>query len=312
MRISIVFHRIVDRDGERFITKGDHNSWRDFYHPLPADLAGRLWIHIPAAGRLATPLWAPVGKVILTALLGIIIMTSLHDTEAPRRGRRARRRSGGNPSGLPKPPAFAADGLLAAVLLVAVTSLLLAFVGFRHRTTQSVIHTVSYQQAGSFSYSAAAPASVYGTDGVLTGDPVYLKLVQALPVSFDYQFTTAEPHTIHGSYRMLLELSQGNGWKRSIELVPPTPFSGDQQNITGVIDFAALRGVMSTLEDQTGVKGAQYGVAVVPSIELEGEVSGKAVTSTFAPRLPFHLDASQFASTSRPTRPDAGLRRLCH
>src|SRR5438128_1040476 len=50
--VGTVIHRIIGRDGDRFIFKGDHNSWTDSYQPSRDALIGALWIHLPAAGQV--------------------------------------------------------------------------------------------------------------------------------------------------------------------------------------------------------------------------------------------------------------------
>src|SRR5215470_11871916 len=39
---TLVLHRIVERRGDRYIFKGDNNSWRDADTPQRADILGRL------------------------------------------------------------------------------------------------------------------------------------------------------------------------------------------------------------------------------------------------------------------------------
>src|SRR4051794_37618434 len=41
---TIVLHRIVGRDGDRYVFKGDNNSFRDPEHPTRSQLVGKLWL----------------------------------------------------------------------------------------------------------------------------------------------------------------------------------------------------------------------------------------------------------------------------
>jgi len=82
-----VLHRIIALDGSRFVIKGDNNNFIDPYHPPASDILGRLWIHVPNAGRALVYLHSPViggGVFALLLLLGL--------SAAPSMSRRQRRR----------------------------------------------------------------------------------------------------------------------------------------------------------------------------------------------------------------------------
>lgn len=65
-----IVHRIVGGNGTAgFVTKGDNNSYTDyFWHPKTADVIGRVWFQIPAGMRWMAGLRSPVP---LAALVGI-------------------------------------------------------------------------------------------------------------------------------------------------------------------------------------------------------------------------------------------------
>ena len=82
---AVVMHRIVARDGSRFVFKGDNNEFRDHYHPTKAELVGKEWIYLPGAGRYLLWLRNPTTFAII---IGLIALLSFR---APRRNRRRRR-----------------------------------------------------------------------------------------------------------------------------------------------------------------------------------------------------------------------------
>ena len=47
---TIVLHRIIGREGDRYLFKGDNNNFVDPEHPVASQLIGALWIHIPGVG----------------------------------------------------------------------------------------------------------------------------------------------------------------------------------------------------------------------------------------------------------------------
>src|SRR6266511_2300871 len=58
-QIGPVIHRIIGRDVERFIFKGDHNDFIDPYRPVRAELIGKSWIYLPSVGKVLDQLRKP-------------------------------------------------------------------------------------------------------------------------------------------------------------------------------------------------------------------------------------------------------------
>lgn len=85
---EVVLHRIVARDGDRYVFKGDNNDFTDPYHPTAQDLVGKKWIYLPGGGRLLLNLRTPwVGAVVL-GLLGMWAFAE----RRPQKSRHRRRR----------------------------------------------------------------------------------------------------------------------------------------------------------------------------------------------------------------------------
>jgi signal peptidase I len=72
-----VLHRIVGRSAGRFVFKGDNNRWVDQERPYADRLDGKLWLHVPGAGRWASLVaegsHAAVGAGAFTLLVGIFL-----------------------------------------------------------------------------------------------------------------------------------------------------------------------------------------------------------------------------------------------
>lgn len=84
---AVVMHRIVARDGSRYVMKGDNNDFRDSYHPTRSDLIGREWISIPHGGAFFQFLRKPI---VFGVIIGVLSMISA-SAYAPRKSRRRRR-----------------------------------------------------------------------------------------------------------------------------------------------------------------------------------------------------------------------------
>lgn len=67
---TVVMHRIVAIDGNRFVFKGDNNPNTDAYHPTQSQIVGKEWIYLPGWGRLLTLLRTPLMFAIIMAMVG--------------------------------------------------------------------------------------------------------------------------------------------------------------------------------------------------------------------------------------------------
>jgi signal peptidase I len=65
----VVLHRIVAIHDGRYVFKGDNNSFIDPDRPTRSQLVGRLWLHVPTAGRLVQQLQRPPVAAALAVLL---------------------------------------------------------------------------------------------------------------------------------------------------------------------------------------------------------------------------------------------------
>src|ERR1700742_4569589 len=168
----LVLHRIVGRDGERYVFKGDNNSFLDAYHPTQQQLVGRLWFHVPKVGGVFTWLHEPGHSALAVAIL-VVLLLAAGGGGAVRHRRRHGRRTGGRtrtrqrpsrapvstPStGLSANPALGRGRTCAAATLAVVFGLL-AVVAFTHDKTTTIEAPGAYTQAGVYSYSADVPPS---------------------------------------------------------------------------------------------------------------------------------------------------------
>ncbi len=82
----IVMHRIVGRDGDKFVFKGDNNSYTDPEHFGPDHIVGRLWVRVPRGGELLG--WADDPRHVM--LVGGLLVVVSAGAATRRRARRAR------------------------------------------------------------------------------------------------------------------------------------------------------------------------------------------------------------------------------
>lgn len=68
-----VLHRIVGVHAGRYTFKGDNNSFLDPERPARDRLIGRLWLRVPAAGRVALAVHVPVVAAVIVGLLVLLV-----------------------------------------------------------------------------------------------------------------------------------------------------------------------------------------------------------------------------------------------
>ncbi len=71
--LGSVIHRVIGVDGDHFIIQGDHNDWIDSYEPTQSEIQGKLWLHIPKAGKVIEGFRTPLGASLLAGMLGLFL-----------------------------------------------------------------------------------------------------------------------------------------------------------------------------------------------------------------------------------------------
>lgn len=298
--IGPVIHRIIDRDGANYVFQGDHNDFIDSYHPADSELVGKLWIHVPRVGAWLARFRSPVymAGLLFVAFIGLGGASAIKGSQTSKPGR----------AGRPKqPPAPAPGGgtpmqqmlrnwqdTLSVTAAVGIALLGLAWVAFHRPVSHDVPANIPYTQSGQFAYSApAADGRVYDTGEATSGEPVYRRLSQQVAFQFSYTLKSVPEAAASGTYRMVAELGDRNGWKRTIELTPETNFSGTRFEAGGLLDLTQAQELIAILEEQSGVKNDQYSVQIKPEVKVAGSIKGTAFNATFTPVLPMAIDDIQ-------------------
>jgi hypothetical protein len=176
-------------------------------------------------------------------------------------------------------------------VLLAVSAALL-FVGFTRPELKLSPLANAYQQAGSFSYTAAEThtSTVYPASGATTGDPLYPSLVKIVNFTFNYQFHSELPHRISGTIGLRAVLySQVDTWAREFVVTPATPFHGDIAELNSRLPLAPLLALMGTVSTSSGIPEDTFVADVTPFIHIKGHVNGTPIDEKFAPALPFQV-----------------------
>jgi signal peptidase I len=297
---TVVLHRIIAKDGNAYVFKGDNNHFIDPVRPTRSELLGKLWLHVPHFGRVLQMLHTPVAAALLCAVVGLLTLFGV--TEGRRRRRRRRKgETGSGRLGIPtvnifrdhRPINFGA--LLTASALAAAAFVVLGMIAFTRPASRAVPSTAAYTQQVQFGYSAHVRSGlIYPTGTVTTGDPIFLTLVRRVGVSIDYRLNAAAPSKVTGTEEVLLQINGPSGWSRNLVVTPPTPFSTDHTTTEVTLTIPALQSLLARVAALTGGAGlADDTVSVVPQITVKGTVAGHPINSTFAPALSFGLTPTQ-------------------
>jgi signal peptidase len=308
--IGPIIHRIIDRDGEQFILRGDNNDWLDSYRPTEAEIAGKQWVHLPRLGEFAARLKQPPYPFLLFGAVGVTMISA---SQSPARSR-LRGRRGRSPlnvehvSATPGSPPIAdtadtpgyvepltlhtARGReLASTLGIALAALLLfGMFAFTRPVEHRVTRDIMYGHEGSFGWTADAPDGVYDGSSAVTGDPIFRKLTDEVAFTFDYHFTTDRVADVGGTYRLAATLADRDGWTRTLELTPTSEFTGRALSINGVLHLDAVQAIIDDVTRRTDVAHSAYTISIEPRIVLFGTLAGEDISETFAPALNFELD----------------------
>lgn len=322
--IGAVIHRIVDEDGARFIIQGDNNSWLDSYEPLPSEVIGKEWIHLPKVGKAITWVRGPGLVIFIIAVIGVGVV--LPPSDQRRVGQRVTRASRGaaRPARSyqelrerrqpprqhqPRQPGTLrldqrAKDALGWVGLIAVACLIVGGFAFTRATEREVTVDATYDQTGQFRYEAAAPTGIYDTDEVETGDPIFREISNSVVVAFDYQLKSDLPAIVSGTWDLNAVLSTDNGWSRTVPLITGETFEGASFSAESTIDLTRLRAITDRVGEQTGVSHDRFMLKIVPQVTVNGTLGGETFTDVFAPELAFNADPMELTLVSGSTESD--------
>jgi len=297
---TIVLHRIIGRDGSRYIFKGDNNSFVDPEHPKASQLVGALWLHIAGAGATLQSIRSPLLVAALIAV-GMLILTGSVFARRRRLRRRERRAGEGaqaRSAHLPRPSGNPAAGIVAVGLVLLLPFLILALVAFTRSPMALKRYTIPYKQSGTLSYAAQAPPGpAYPEGRVVTGEPIFAHIVKAIDFSFDYRLQAGGRQTLGGRIALDAKVTSTYGWQRTLELAPPTPFRGSHAEVSGTLDLTSLFALLRSVENTTAVTGG-YTLTIVPKVRAAGTVDGLPIHAKFTSKAAFSFTPMEIQSAT--------------
>jgi len=294
-RIGPVFHRIVGLTEGLYDLQGDNNYWEDSYHPSTAEISGRFLFKIPFLGKSISSLRSPENLAYFSVGASALLLASVvtgREQDGNKRKQRAKKRHN-----VPKVPTMnlpiRLQDVFLFLLLLTLGAIIFGVFAFIRPTSIELPSSNPYEHSGVFSYSASVPASIYGSDTLKSGDPIFRRISDHFDVTFDYQLIGSAIEAIEGSYLVQAKISASNGWSRIVEIEPQQEFSGDQLSIQSRIDLDYLQSFVDNFAEETGIMPNQYLVDIQPVIEIRGRYADDELEDTFSPILGFVVNELQ-------------------
>lgn len=289
--VGRVIHRIIGREGERYIFKGDNNSWIDGYYPAREEIIGKYRYSIPKIGKYFLKLRQPWLFSLFSGFSVFIIGVSMVNPPQP-----SKKRKTGNSDFF---HSFGVrlsqwkEGYWFPVYIIGLGCLVLGIFAFTKPLQKTVTEEITYTHNGQFAYSGVASEDIYDQNSVKSGDPVFTALTCSIQLSFDYQVSAAEDMTGSGTYQLTTVLKGTNGWNRTISEIPQTQFEGTSFQVGQSLDLCEIQEFITFVGEATGVDGQQYLLEVIPEVNYSGLASGNPFQTAFTPVLSFRIDEQQ-------------------
>ncbi|TFV86250.1 signal peptidase I [Blastococcus sp. CT_GayMR16] len=293
---TVVMHRIVALDGDRFVIQGDNNDWLDEDHPTPNEVLGKLFLRVPQGGKALAAVTNP-------GVLGLVVVAALTVAGAARRprgrhGARSALRRLRRPS-IPRAPAFRMPtrAMARQVALISAAVALLAGVAggvlLALPSTQTDTKTLQVTQQGTFTYTASAEAgTTYPAGTVSTGDTVWTSLASDLSVSFTNAVTGPDLADLRGAMRLDVAVSSADGWSAYLNSSPVVALAEGSATATVPVDPAEAAALLGKHFAEIGGGGTSATLTVTPVVVTEGTVRGLPFQAGSPAGLSFNLEAT--------------------
>jgi signal peptidase I len=288
---TTVMHRIVERDGDRFVTQGDNNDFLDEDHPTTADVTGTLWFRVPQGGRALAALTSPAVLGVVSVAVGALMWAVRRPRRRGRgRGRRPHTAARTLPT-LAAPARAHARRVAVAASAVGVLGITASSVLLVLPEEQTSTRAVPVTQAGRFTYSGEAfPGTTYPDGRIDTGEPIYTALAGPLTVSYEQSLASAGELATDGTVRLGLSLTAPDGWTAEMDGGLPVPVQGSTATATVDLDTTGAAALLAAHYYEVGVDGGTATLTVTPEMAVDGTVDGRPFALTPPTSLAFTLD----------------------
>lgn len=278
-----IIHRIVGIKGNRYIFKGDNNSWIDPYRPTKDEILGKLWIHIPKLGRTILWLRLPINMALIVGILGGFVMIETKK-QPNQHGKQKNKPSGGSVEWF-EMTLYTLGFLTLAFLVLSVF--------FFSRPVTRIADDIEYEQTGIYYYSATSPAGIFDTEIIHSGEPIFTRLTCSIIIGFSYNIT-GPVQEVTGTQQLTAQITDTqSGWQRTIPLTASTAFSGTSYSTTAPIDLCQFQALVDTMGEKTGFR-PNTTLTIISKMAVAAKARGQNVYDSFDSNLVFQFDDVHF------------------
>ena len=280
-----IIHRIIEVKVDRYIMKGDNNTWIDPHSPTNDEIIGKLWIHIPKLGLTLQKLRSPINMAFIVGILGGVFMIE-QDKKPKKHGKQKNKAQGGG----------GATGWVEMVLYIlgflTLAFLALSIFTFTRPTTRPA-DDIEYEQTGNYYYSAAMPSGIFDTETLHSGEPVFTKLTCSIIIGYSYN-VTGPLEDVSGTQQLVAQISDpGSGWGRTIPLTAVTSFSGTSYSTTTTVDLCQFQSLVNTVSEKTGFQPNST-LKIISKMTMTAKAIGQPVYDTFESDLVFQFGNTHY------------------
>lgn len=299
---TVVMHRIVAVDGDRFVFQGDNNDWLDQDRPTEDQLLGKLFRQVPQGGKILDAVTSPWSlALIAAAVLGVFSTHQRgpraggrHSARRPARHRSARQRPV-LPTSLPAAFSMPTRAQARQVGIGAGVVAVLAAVGgaalLALPSTETGTRTEDVTQEGRFTYAGdARVGTTYPTGEISTGDPVYTRLADAVTVSFEHTVSAAGLDEVAGTVRLDLTVSSADGWSAPLGSSPATPVQDGTAVTSALLDPARAASLVDRHDAEIGGSAGSASIVVTPVVDITGSLAGRSFAAVQPASFTFTMD----------------------
>lgn len=285
-----VIHRIIGEELNRFILQGDNNTWTDGFKPSQAEIIGKHWIRIPKIGKVITWLRKPVYLAFFASLLGGVLMINWYKDKSKNWKRKPKKSFNIyywiNAEYLGK----SGETYFLSLGIFLIIAIIFGGIAFSKPVEKNIPQDIFYTHNGEFEYSAPAPEGVYDSTTIQSGSPVFLKLTCEIQVDYQYTLNGDALSGIHGTQSMAAVISDTTGWKRTIPLQTETAFQGNTVKSQSIFNVCQASELVDALREKTGLQRTEFSLAIIPSTNVSGQISGLLLDDEFSPTLNFKFN----------------------
>jgi len=308
-----IFHRIIGREGGKFLLQGDNNSWIDSHQPSSNEIVGKLWLYLPFGGTIIGYLREPINMTLLTVVMVIAITVSPQKKQSKNsKHKKKQKKQKTMDREINNSIGQNMEGLIVSSA-IALGALVIGIIAFVRPVEKLVDDNVEYKHLGILIYQAPDSEDIYDADEIQTGEPVFLNMTCDVQLFYSYQLDSGYLHpdeaaSNFGSYRVTARVSDPNGWNRTIGLLPLTEFAGSGFTAGMNMDLCHIRDLITQMEEKTATNNNWYDLTLLPEVYIVGSVVGRPMEDSFAPQIEFEIDENLMRLPI--SREDVGLEAL--